>query len=84
MLVEELDGALEAGELHHGVGDFMHPERREALVEAAEALLLPHLWRHVTQQGLQYHLEERQRIAQKKKASESSCLFASIDEECAL
>jgi len=37
VLVQELDRALEAGELHHGVGDLATPERHQGLVEAVDA-----------------------------------------------
>ena len=37
--VDRLDGALEAGELHHGVGDLAAPQRNQRLVETVEALL---------------------------------------------
>lgn len=33
VLVEQLHGALEAGELHHGVGDLPHPEGNHTLIE---------------------------------------------------
>jgi hypothetical protein len=36
--VEGLDGALEGGELHHGVGNLTTPERTDTLVEAAEKI----------------------------------------------
>jgi len=31
-----LNGALEAGELHHRVRDLAHPQRRQSFVEAVE------------------------------------------------
>ena len=34
VLVDRLDGALEAGELHHRVGDLSPPQWHDALVEA--------------------------------------------------
>lgn len=34
MLVKQLYSSLEAGELHHGVGDLSHPQRHHPLVEA--------------------------------------------------
>ena len=40
VLVEGLHGALEAGELHHGVGDLSAPQRNQRLVEAVNSLLL--------------------------------------------
>ena len=40
VLVERLDGLLEAGELHHGVRDLPHPQRRQSLVEAPQAFAL--------------------------------------------
>ena len=43
ILVERLNRALEAGELHHGVGDLAHPEWRHAFVEGPQALLAVHL-----------------------------------------
>lgn len=42
VLGERLDGVLEAGELHHGVGDLPHPARRRAFVEGPPALLTVH------------------------------------------
>lgn len=33
VLVEQLHGALEASELHHGVGDLSHPQRNHTLIE---------------------------------------------------
>lgn len=43
MLVENLDGSLEAGELHHGVGDLPAPQRPQGLVEPVDALFGPDL-----------------------------------------
>jgi hypothetical protein len=40
--VEQLHGALEAGELHHGVGNLPHPQGHETLVESGHALVLVH------------------------------------------
>lgn len=39
MLVEEFDCALEAGKLHHGVGNLATPEWGECLVEAIQAFV---------------------------------------------
>ena len=36
--VQELDGLLEAGKLHHGVGDLSAPQGNERLIEAVDAL----------------------------------------------
>lgn len=33
VLVEHLHSALEAGELHHGVGDLPHPQGHHTLIE---------------------------------------------------
>jgi len=49
--VEQLERALETRELHHGVGDLAHPERRQALVEAAQALGAPDHGRAAAQRG---------------------------------
>lgn len=35
MLVESLDGSLEAREFHHSIGDLSHPEWWKALIESA-------------------------------------------------
>jgi len=43
LLVEQLHGALEASELHHGVGDLSHPQGNQTLVEGIDALILQHL-----------------------------------------
>jgi len=40
VLVDGLDGALEAGKLHHGVRDLTAPERWQTLVETAQTLAL--------------------------------------------
>jgi len=40
--VEQLNGALKAGELHHGVGNLPHPQGYETLVESGHALVLVH------------------------------------------
>ena len=37
VLVQRLDSLLEAGELHHGVRDLTHPQRRQPFVEAPQA-----------------------------------------------
>lgn len=44
VLVESLDGLLEAGELHHGVRDLSHPEWWESLVESSKSLGLVDEW----------------------------------------
>lgn len=33
MLIEQLHSSLEAGELHHGVGNLPHPQRDQTLIE---------------------------------------------------
>ena len=38
--VQELHGLLEAGELHHGVGDLSAPQRNKRLVESVDSLIL--------------------------------------------
>jgi hypothetical protein len=43
--VEKLNSALEAGKLHHGVGNLPHPQGHETLVESGHALLLVHAWK---------------------------------------
>ena len=43
VLVDDLDGSLEAGELGHRVGDLAAPQRPDGLVEATDALLSPDL-----------------------------------------
>ena len=35
ILVEQLHSALEAGKLHHGVGDLPHPQGNHTLIEPA-------------------------------------------------
>ena len=40
VLVDGLHGSLEAGELHHGVGDLSAPQRNQRLVETIDSLLL--------------------------------------------
>lgn len=61
-LVEQLNGLLEAGELHHGVRDLATPQRDQALVEGAYALVLHHLGPRLAQRvrepghGLDAHL----------------------------
>ena len=43
VLVERLHRALEARELHHGVGDLAAPQRHQRLVEPVEPLGSPQL-----------------------------------------
>ena len=63
-LIEQFDGSLEAGELHHRVRDLTHPERRQALVEARETLRLHDHGSAATERGrssrrsLDTHLEK--------------------------
>ena len=40
VLVQKLHSPLEAGELHHGVGDLSAPQRHQGLVESIDSLLL--------------------------------------------
>uniref|UniRef100_M3Y4J0 Uncharacterized protein n=1 Tax=Mustela putorius furo TaxID=9669 RepID=M3Y4J0_MUSPF len=59
ILVESLHRALEAGKLHHGVGDLLQPQRRHALVEGPQALLREHPRgggaQHAGEAGLRLH-----------------------------
>ena len=47
--VDGLDGPLEAGELHHGVGDLPAPERHQRLVEPVHPLSRVDLGRGLAQ-----------------------------------
>lgn len=49
LLVDVVDGLFEGGEFTHGVGDLAAPQRRDALVEARDALLLDDLGPALTQ-----------------------------------
>ena len=51
VLVDGLDGLLEAGELHHGVRNLSHPEGLESLVEGSGAFLSFHSREAVAESG---------------------------------
>ncbi len=51
ILVKSLDSLLEAGELHHGVGDLATPQRSQGLVETVDALGGIDLWSGLAQGG---------------------------------
>lgn len=47
--IEQLNGALKASELHHGVGNLSHPQGHETLVESRHTLILVHKGKGLTQ-----------------------------------
>ena len=49
--VQRLHSLLEAGELHHGVGDLAHPQRFEPAEEGARSLLGLHPGETITKGG---------------------------------
>ena len=51
VLVESLHRLLEAGELHHGVGDLTAPQRHQGLVEAIKTLLSLDLGEGTSERG---------------------------------
>ena len=51
VLVEGLHGALEASELHHGVGDLSAPQGNQGLVEAIDSFLAEDLGEGASQGG---------------------------------
>merc|ERR1719189_1205680 len=51
VLVDGLHGPLEAGELHHGVGDLSAPQGNQGLVETVDALILHYLGESSPQGG---------------------------------
>jgi hypothetical protein len=51
VLVDGLDGLLEAGELHHGVRNLSHPEGLESLEEGTGAFLCSHFREAVAEGG---------------------------------
>lgn len=48
-LIQKLEGLLEAGELHHGVGDLSAPQWHQPLVEGSVTFILDHLGPRLTE-----------------------------------